>query len=66
MRTGVLLHGGKIVPERIRENRDPYIDALRAADRAWDQGNLDLTLMEEYLACLLANQLAEDDGTKPV
>ena len=66
VRTGVLLHGGKIVPERIRENRDPYIDALRAADRAWDQGNLDLTLMEEYLACLLANQLAEDDGTKPV
>jgi hypothetical protein len=31
-----------------------------------DQGNLDLTLMEEYLACLLANQPAEDDGTKPV
>src|SRR5205807_608689 len=33
-----LLGGKKIVPERIRENRDPYVAALRSADRAWNDG----------------------------
>ena len=60
VRSSVLLHGDKIVPERIRENRDPYIAALRAADRAWDQGNLDLSPMEAFLARLLEQQLTED------
>lgn len=64
VRTGNLLHGNKIVPERIREDRGPYVEALRAADRAWEQGNLDLTLMVTYLARLLEAQLT-DDGTSP-
>ena len=34
MRQGRLLPGHKIVPERIRDNRQPYYEALRAADRA--------------------------------
>jgi Fic family protein len=66
VKTGTLLHGSKIVPERIRENRDPYIAALRAADRAWDQGNLDLNLMEGYLAGLLASQLSGDADSSPL
>lgn len=32
-----------------------------AADRAWDEGNLDFTLMEEYLATLVDAQLDDDD-----
>ena len=59
VRSGVLFGGGKIVPERIRENRDPYIAALRASDAAWKEGHLNLTLMDAYLAQLLEAQLAE-------
>jgi Fic family protein len=54
---GGLLPGDKIVPERIRENRTPYYEALKAADRAWADGNLDLSELEAYLAHLLDQQL---------
>ena len=56
---GALLPGKKIVPERIRENRDPYYEALRAADRAWAEGHIDVSEMADYLAELLKGQLAE-------
>jgi Fic family protein len=59
VKSGRLLPGKKIVPERIRENRGPYIDALRAADRAWAEGNLDVSRLERYIAELLQAQLAE-------
>jgi len=49
------------VPERIRENRQPYYAALQAADKAWDQGHLDLSEMEDYLATLLEAQLEDAD-----
>jgi len=58
VRYGGLLRGSKIVPERIRENREPYYAALRAADRAWANGNLDLTELEGYIAGLVDDQLA--------
>ncbi|MGO9267951.1 MAG: Fic family protein [Candidatus Binataceae bacterium] len=58
-REGRLLPGRKIVPERIRENRGPYVAALRAADKAWDQGQLDCSEMENYLAALLTEQHKE-------
>jgi Fic family protein len=54
-----LLPGHKIVPERIRENRGPYYAALEAADRAWEQGHLDVSELENYLATLLTDQLRE-------
>jgi hypothetical protein len=38
-----------------------YERALIAADRAWDEGHLDFTAMEDYLAGLLQAQL-EDEG----
>ncbi len=60
-RSGTLLPGRTIVPERIRQNRAPYYAALRAADQAWDQGNLDFSELEAYLAELLAAQLREAD-----
>ena len=50
VRAGVLLRGRKIVPERISEERPAYYAALRAADRAWENGDLDL-LRDGYLSC---------------
>lgn len=66
-RTGTLLPGMKIVPERIRETRDDYVAALRAADHAWENGNLDVSAMDTYLARLLEAQLKglDNDG-KPM
>lgn len=49
VRDGRLLPGKKIVPERISETRVPYVAALRAADRAWAEGNNNLSVMEGYL-----------------
>ena len=65
VRHGALLGGRKIVPERIKEDRDGYEAALEAADRAWVAGHLDFSLVEEYLAGLLAAQLADDGLPNP-
>ena len=59
MRSGGLLPGRKIVPERIRENREPYYAALQAADRAWDQGHFDVSVLAGYLQGLLRDQLQD-------
>jgi Fic family protein len=59
VKQGRLLPGKKIVPERIRENRDPYYAALQAADRAWDEGQFDVTQLADFLANLLKSQLSE-------
>jgi hypothetical protein len=61
MRQGRLLPGKKIVPERIRENREPYYAALREADRNWSEGHFDVSQMADYLAKLLTGQLTEID-----
>jgi Fic family protein len=61
VRAGGLLPGKKIVPERIRENRQPYYDALQAADRAWELGHYDFTLLTDYLSSLLKAQLEDAD-----
>jgi Fic family protein len=60
VRSGALLPGSRIVPERIRDNRAGYEKALVAADRAWDEGNLDFTEMEDYLAALVMEQLSDN------
>jgi len=60
VRSGALLPGKRIVPERIRDDRDGYEAALKSADQAWDEGNLDFSQMEDYLATLLYAQLDED------
>lgn len=61
VRSGSFLPGRKIVPERIREDRAGYVAGLRAADRAWDGGNLDTSELEDYLARLLHAQLLDQD-----
>jgi hypothetical protein len=65
VRSGGLIGGRKIVPERIRENRRPYYAALQAADRAWEMGNLDFSDMEDYLAGLVQEQVQDDNGLPP-
>lgn len=60
VRSGLLLPGRRIVPERIRDDRAGYEAGLRAADRAWEQGNLDISDLEDYLAGLLQAQLSDD------
>jgi Fic family protein len=60
VRSGALQPGKKILPERIRENRDGYERALIAADEAWDGGNLDFVEMEEYLAVLVQDQIDDN------
>jgi Fic family protein len=59
LKYGALLPGRKIVPERIREDRQPYYDALKAADQAWEDGHLDVSVMAGYLSDLLKGQLSE-------
>lgn len=59
MRYGALLPGTKIVPERIRENREPYYAALKEADMHWANGHFDVTALADYLQQLLKAQLSE-------
>jgi Fic family protein len=59
LRQGQLLPGSKTVPERIRENRQPYYAALQAADIAWEQGHFDVSVLANYLSGLLKQQLSE-------
>jgi len=56
---GGLIPGSKIVPERIRENRQPYYAALQAADARWEEGHFDVSALSDYLGQLLKDQLAE-------
>ena len=61
MKQEKLLGGKKIVPERIRENRDPYYAALQSADQAWEQGDFNVSQLAEYLGELLKGQLTDQD-----
>jgi len=42
LKSGGLLPGKKTVPERIRENREPYYAALKEADEYWEAGQLNV------------------------
>jgi Fic family protein len=59
LRQRKLLPGRKIVPERIRENREPYYAALREADRYWAEGHFNVDALAAYLADLLTEQLLD-------
>jgi Fic family protein len=57
IRAGALLPGSPTIPDQIVDNRNPYFEALDAADSAWKEGRVDVSKMEELLAALLARQL---------
>lgn len=59
LRQKALLPGKKIVPERIRENRKPYYEALRLADQHWENGHFNVDDLAAYLGDLLVAQLAD-------
>lgn len=59
MAYGDILPGKMIVPERIRDNRQPYYKALAAADRAWEEGHYNVSELRRYLEQLVKEQLAE-------
>jgi Fic family protein len=58
LRIGFTLPAGeKTIPELIIENRNPYYDALKQSDAAWEIGALDICAMEKLVSDLLAIQL---------
>jgi Fic family protein len=62
LKQGKLLGGKKTVPERIRQNRQPYYDGLKAADNAWEKGQYDVNQLAAYLEGLLKGQLSETNS----
>lgn len=58
IRAGAILPGTPTIPDQIVDNRNPYFEALDAADAAYRDGKIDVSKMEELLGSLLANQLA--------
>lgn len=56
-RLGEVLPGNLTIPDQIVDNRQPYFAALEAADRAWKDGKIDVSVMEALLERLLAAQL---------
>src|SRR5437588_5582821 len=46
---GELLPGTKIVPERIKDRREPYYAALHAADVHWQNGDSNVDELAAYL-----------------
>jgi len=59
LKYGGLLPGSKIVPERIREEREPYYEALRDADKEWEKGHFNVSVLTRYLSDLVKAQLAD-------
>jgi Fic family protein len=54
---GYVLPGSPSIPEQIQQDRTHYFGALEAADRAALDGETDVSVMEELLKNMLANQL---------
>jgi Fic family protein len=57
VRIGFILPGEKTIPDLIVADRNPYYDALRSADEAWEEQRLDVVQMEQMMSSLLAAQL---------
>lgn len=58
-----LLPGRRTVAERIRQNRGPYVEALRAADSIWEaRGEYNCSQLITYLQGLLKAQLTDTEG----
>jgi Fic family protein len=52
-----LLPGTPTIPEQIAANKDPYYNALEAADKAWIGNKIDVAALETLLGDMLATQL---------
>ncbi len=52
-----LLPGTPAIPDQIARDKKPYYDALEQADAAFDDGEADVTALEDMLHGMLATQL---------
>jgi Fic family protein len=57
MRLGYPLPGTNTIPEQISANKRPYYDALEAADAAWRDGRVDVSVLERLMGDYLSAQL---------
>ncbi|MBS7540021.1 Fic family protein [Ancylobacter lacus] len=57
IRLKAVLPGLPTIPDQITSNRNPYFDALDAADAAFREGRVDVSKMEQLLSDMLARQL---------
>jgi Fic family protein len=57
VRLGFVLPGKRTIAQQIEKCRDPYYDALKAADQAACEGRIDVSQMEELLSNMLGAQL---------
>jgi len=66
IRLGYRVPGTNTIPAQISADKTPYYKALEAADAAWRERNVDLSILENYLSHLLAQQLASvvDDAIR--
>ena len=51
------MRGENTIPDQIVDNRTPYFNALESADRAFEEGRVDVGQMEDLLEGMLAVQL---------
>lgn len=58
IRSGFILPGTPTIPDQIVSDRRGYFAALDAADEAFRDGRVDLTVMEDLLGGMLARQLS--------
>lgn len=65
LKAGGWLPGAKVLPERIRENRAEYVEALKAVDSSLSKG-LDLAPLHSLIARLLDEQLNEAEASASV
>jgi Fic family protein len=59
VRSGQHLPGKNTIPEQISKDKTPYYMALDAADDACRDDRVDVSVLEELLSGMLANQLVE-------
>jgi len=59
IKLGYLLPGAQTIPDQISKNKEPYYDALEAADKAWKNNVTNVSDMENLLGGMLAAQLRD-------
>lgn len=65
LKLGIWLPGTVILPELIRQNRDDYVAALKAADESAALGNLDFSALHTLLTGLIEEQLKTAASESP-
>lgn len=58
-KVGYRIPGANTIPEQIAADKEPYYQALEAADKAFELGQVDVCAMEELLKGYLATQLLD-------